>query len=266
MLLYFVFTKIPFAGVAALWKKVNIFFLLAASFLFLLSQILSAKRLEMFLKAREFNLSFRSNLALYFVGMFYNFFIPGGVGGDAYKVYLLHKKFGWGAKQITASLFTDRLNGLVAIGIIICFLAFILLNDFRVLLVVLLVVGIFISFFLVRKLFPNYHSVFWKALPASLAVQVLQVFSFIFLLKSIGITTGFVAYSLLFLASSVLSLVSFAGIGVREMLFLQASKFFDFSPEYSVSASLLFTLITAFFSLWGLFFQLRTLNLKTTDQ
>ena len=73
---------------------------------------------------------------------------------------------------------------------------------------------------------------------------------------------GFIYYSLLFLASSILSLLSFAGIGVREMLFLQASKYFDFSAQYSVSASLLFTVITAFFSLFGLYFQLRKLNLS----
>ena len=51
----------------------------------------------------------------------------------------------------------------------------------------------------------------------------------------------------------------------REMLFLQASKWFSFHPEISVSASLLFTMITAFFSLFGVIFQIRKLNLKLTE-
>ena len=55
------------------------------------------------------------------------------------------------------------------------------------------------------------------------------------------------------------------GVGVREMLFLQASKWFSFQPEISVSASLLFTMITAFFSLFGVIFQIRKLNLKPTE-
>jgi hypothetical protein len=67
------------------------------------------------------------------------------------------------------------------------------------------------------------------------------------------------------LASSILSLISFAGIGIREMLFLQASKWFGFQSEISVSASLIFTIITAFFSLFGVIFQIRKLNLKLTD-
>ena len=89
--------------------------------------------------------------------------------------------------------------------------------------------------------------------------------SFIFLLKSLDVTDNFTIYAVVFLASSVLSLISFAGIGVREMLFLQASKWFSFHPEISVSASLLFTMITAFFSLFGVIFQIRKLNLKLTE-
>jgi uncharacterized membrane protein YbhN (UPF0104 family) len=57
---------------------------------------------------------------------------------------------------------------------------------------------------------------------------------------------------IVFLGSSILSLISFAGIGVREFLFLQASGYFNFNASVSVSASLLFTVITAFFSLFGL--------------
>ena len=86
-----------------------------------------------------------------------------------------------------------------------------------------------------------------------------------FLLKSLDVTDNFTIYAVVFLASSVLSLISFAGIGVREMLFLQASKWFSFQPEISVSASLLFTMITAFFSLFGVIFQIRKLNLKLTE-
>lgn len=84
-------------------------------------------------------------------------------------------------------------------------------------------------------------------------------------LKSLDVTDNFTIYAVVFLASSVLSLISFAGIGVREMLFLQASKWFSFQPEISVSASLLFTMITAFFSLFGVIFQLRKLNLTLSD-
>lgn len=265
VLLYFVFTKIPFREVSKLWKTIDVFYLILGGIFFLTSQIISAKRLDFFLKKNEFNLSFKSNLELYFLGMFYNFFIPGGIGGDAYKIYLLNKKFGWSAKKLTSSLFADRLSGLIAICLIICLLGFFSLIEFKFWFILLFLGGLFLGFFIFRKLFSSFEKIYWKTLGFSFAVQFLQIFCFIFLLKSIAVTEGFVNYSLLFLGSSVLSLISFAGIGIREMLFLQASKYFEFSPEYSISASLIFTVITAFFSLFGLFFQLRTLNLKTTE-
>lgn len=266
VLLYFVFTKIPFSEVAALWKNVNVAYLAAAAILFLLSQIVSAKRLELYFTTANFNLSFKSNLELYFLGMFYNFFIPGGIGGDAYKIYLLNKKFGWSSRKLTSSLFNDRLSGLIAICLIICILMFLSLPEFKFHALGLSILGLVAGYYLTTKLFRNFKKIYFKGLGFSLTVQALQIFCFICLLKSIGVENGFVHYSLLFLASSILSLVSFAGIGVREMLFFQAARYFDFNPAYSVSASLLFTVITAFFSLLGLFFQIRTLNLKTTDQ
>ena len=265
-LLYFVFQKIPFREVIVLWAKTNVFYLVIAAILFLASQIISTKRLELYFNANDFHLSFRSNVELYFLGMFYNFFIPGGIGGDAYKVYLLHKNFGWSAKKITSSLFNDRLSGLLAICVLILIFSFNLLEaKFFPILFVLLVVGFFFTYFLTKKLFSTYNKVFFKAFSYSFLVQILQVISFIFLLKSLDVTNNLTIYAVVFFASSVLSLISFAGIGVREMLFLQASKWFSFHPEISVSASLLFTMITAFFSLFGVIFQIRKLNLKLTE-
>ena len=266
ILLYFVFQKIPFREVTKLWSNINFIYLLIASLLFLASQIISTKRLELFFKANNFHLSFYSNLKLYFIGMFYNFFIPGGIGGDAFKVYILNKNFDWNAKKITSSLFNDRLSGLLAICVLILGFSFNLLEaKFFPILFVLLVVGFFFTYFLTKKLFSTYTTVFFKAFSYSFLVQILQVISFIFLLKSLDVTDNFTIYAVVFLASSVLSLISFAGIGVREMLFLQASKWFSFQPEISVSASLLFTMITAFFSLFGVIFQIRKLNLKLTE-
>ncbi|MBW8361123.1 MAG: flippase-like domain-containing protein [Kaistella sp.] len=266
-LLYFVFKKIPFSEVGEILKKVHVFWLILAAVFFLASQVLSAKRLEFFLKTREFHLSFRSNLQLYFLGMFYNFFIPGGIGGDAYKIYLLHKKFGWSAKTLTSALFNDRLSGLLAICVLILLFSATLFEiQWSVLFLVAAFAGILLTFFITKRFFSTFQPVFFKGFVISLFIQILQILCFVFLLKSLGIAGHYIIYSIVFLASSVLSLISFAGIGVREMLFLQASHYFSFEPAVSVSASLLFTLITAVFSLFGWLFQLRKLNLKLTEE
>jgi len=266
-LLYFVFKKIPFRDVAQLWSTVHFGYVILAAVFFLASQILSTKRLEFYFHANDFNLSFRSNLELYFLGMFYNFFIPGGIGGDAYKVYILNKKFGWGAKKVTSALFNDRLSGLLAICVLILMTsAFLFEIKWIWLIIILALGGITFTYFLTKKLFSIYTDIFFKSFLLSIIVQLLQVICFILIMKSLGMNGNFTIYTVTFLGSSVLSLISFAGIGVREMLFLQASKYFDFNASVSVSASLLFTVITAFFSFFGIFFQLRKLNLTLTEK
>jgi len=134
------------------------------------------------------------------------------------------------------------------------------------LIIILALGGITFTYFLTKKLFSIYTDIFFKSFLLSIIVQLLQVICFILIMKSLGMNGNFTIYTVTFLGSSVLSLISFAGIGVREMLFLQASKYFDFNASVSVSASLLFTVITAFFSFFGIFFQLRKLNLTLTEK
>lgn len=257
-LLYFVFRKIPFRDIAKIWSKVNVFYVVLAAVFFLVSQVLSTKRLEFYLKANDFNLSFRSNLQLYFLGMFYNFFIPGGIGGDAYKIYILNKNFGWNIKKLTSSIFNDRLSGLLAICVLILCSSMVLLSGKLLFFAwILIVVGILMTFFITKRFFSVYDKIFFKMFLVSFLIQTLQIICFVFLLKSLGIKENFTIYIITFLGSSILSLISFAGIGVREFLFLQASKYFDFNASVSVSASLLFTLVTAFFSLFGIFSMFR---------
>lgn len=212
-------------------------------------------------------LSFTSNLELYFLGMFYNFFIPGGIGGDAYKVILLKNKFGWSGKKLTSALFNDRLCGLIAIiilgGIL---LSFLLASQYVwICLLASLLFGL-AGYVLMVFIFPMFIRIYIRSLLYSLILQAMQVACFVFLVKSLGMNDNPIIYAVTFLAGSILSLITFAGIGIREMMFLQASKFFEFNESLSVSASILFSLITIAFSFIGIYFQLRKLNLKLTDR
>jgi hypothetical protein len=67
-LLYFVFQKIPFREVTVLWAKTNAFYLVMATILFLASQIISTKRLELYFKANDFHLSFQKQFRTLFFG------------------------------------------------------------------------------------------------------------------------------------------------------------------------------------------------------
>ena len=77
-------------------KKIELkepFWLLVTFILFNLSQIVSAKRVHTYLSNINITPTFKYQLMLYYVGMFYNTLLPGGIGGDAYKAYKFQKAF-----------------------------------------------------------------------------------------------------------------------------------------------------------------------------
>ena len=194
--------------------------------------------------------------------MFYNFFIPGGVGGDAYKVYILNKTFKWPVKKLSAVVFIDRFYGLIAIGfisVLLCFLVpYFKTESLLWLLAVLLLLGIVASYFILNKWFKSFLQVSFKAIILSVFIQLLQCASVVLILLSLKVDVNtYLAYVLVFLVPSVLSIFSFSGIGVREIIFLQASTMFSFDASKAVTVGLLFSVLTAFVSLFGMVYHFR---------
>lgn len=266
LLLYFVFRKVPFAEVWELTKSSNVLYLILALIAFVGSQWFSSQRLLGYFHANSFRLQSMSNWKLYLVGMFYNFFIPGGIGGDAYKVFLLNKKFGWNVKKLSTSVFCDRLSGLLAIVILIEILSLAFLPGWwKALVFPAIIVTFFVAQFLFNKLFSSFKSIFFKSLLYSFGVQILQLVSIFLILNSFASVEDIWIYFMVFLVSAVLSVISFSGIGVREWLFLKAAQFYTFDAGISVSTAMLFSFITALVSLVGIGFQLSRFELKKEE-
>lgn len=274
LLFYFVVTKISFAEVFNIIKNSNVLLLLLSGVFLLLSQWVSSIRLNTFFHSIGYYLSNKSNHVLYLIGMFYNFFIPGGIGGDAYKVYKLHKKFDWNVKKLSAAIFIDRLSGLTAIGMLLVLLTvpfvqnlgWISSNFILIGLAVLLLILIPIMVFaLVQKLFPSFKKVYFKTLLLSVVVQVLQLICVYCLVLNFEVTSDLFSYLLVFLISVILSIVSFAGIGVREFVFYQAADLLHYNKDISVAIGLLFTFLTAILSLIGVFFQVKKIKLSLKE-
>jgi len=91
-------------------------------------------------------------------------------------------------------------------------------------------------------------------------VQVLQVLSAYFLFRALGGKGMEAGYLLVFLISSIVSMlpVSIGGAGLRELTFLYGSELMHLDTNISVSLSLLFYLISAFVSLFGIFYSLKS--------
>lgn len=89
--------------------------ILAAVVAYGLVEAAAAARWHVLLKVQDVHLSIPRMFSLFFIGMFYNQFFPGGTGGDIIKTYLLLKEApGKGAGALLAVLF-DRVIGLVAL-------------------------------------------------------------------------------------------------------------------------------------------------------
>ena len=86
------------------------------------SQIISSERLRNLMSVNGYKLSFKENGKLYLIGMFYNFFVPGGIGGDLYKTYLMKKFYSWKVKNTIKLIIQDRLIGLGVLFMLIIFL------------------------------------------------------------------------------------------------------------------------------------------------
>ncbi len=93
--------------------------LLAGSAASLLCLTISAIRWKLLLDAQGMELPFGRIASLYLIGHFFNAFMPGAVGGDVVKAYYVAKETDHKKAQAVATVFIDRLIGLLAL-IMLC--------------------------------------------------------------------------------------------------------------------------------------------------
>ena len=270
-LIYFIFSKLDYKEVLAILKKTNPFYLSLAAVFVVLSKIFASFRLNLYFHQLGVLLTQKSNLKLYLLGMFYNLFLPGGIGGDAYKGYVIQKKFPVKPKQVISALILDRLSGLLLIFSFSSLFAILLENEyfatFRFAIVVLAFAAIFVFWFLNKKFFTSFLPVFWKSFGYSALVQGTQVVSIILILKALSISLNTIAYLFVFMISSIISVLplTIGGIGSRELTFYYGADILGLNENTAVGISMVFFLITAAISLFGLIYHLKKPELKTLD-
>ena len=255
--LWYVTKKIDWALTWALLQESNKWWLVAATFLVAASKIVSAFRLNIYFKNIAINLSASHSLKLYWLGMFYNLFLPGGIGGDAYKVILLNRKYkDVPAKKIAAAVLLDRISGVVALALlaIVFYWSIYRGGSYSWWLLAAILPGFAVYYFSLKKVFPSFMPGFYSTFFLGFAVQVLQVICVFCIMQSIGITGHFAAFQLLFLLSSIVAILPFTigGLGAREVVFLWGAAQFALDPHQAVYISILFYLIHLLVSLVGL--------------
>jgi len=257
--LWYVSRKIDWGKSFAIIQQSNWLWLFIAIILFIASKIVSSIRLNVYFKNIHLGLSQSLNLKLYWLGMFYNLFLPGGIGGDAYKVILLNRTYQFSAKLLSAGVLLDRISGVVGLGILAVIYYYFVFHgaNYSLLLLCLLPVGIALYYLVVVKIFPSFVKGFWPTSWLGLAVQMLQALCAYSIMMALHINTHQTAYVLIFLLSSIIAILPFTigGLGAREVVFLWGSNTLlhitnDPTP---VSISITFYLITLVISLIGVY-------------
>lgn len=268
LLMYFIFTKVDFKEVIHTLKSANPFWLILATLLFILSKALNAFRLNLYFHAIAVPLTHLSNLKLYALGMFYNLFLPGGIGGDAYKGYVIKQKYDVKTKRIVGVLLLDRLSGMLLILVYSCILGalikFPIFNGLNWLFWVAIPVGVFVFWLINKHLFSYALPVFWGSFGYSALLQAIQLGATFCIINALGISENLLAYLFIFMISSVVSVIplTIGGIGSREVTFLYGAKWLGLDSNTAIGISFVFFLITAFVSFFGIGYHLKKPELE----
>ena len=265
-LLVFVFLNIDLGQVKALAFHPQRAPLLVGAFIaFNASKMVGALRLNIYQRHAAIHLSERDNLRLYYAGMFLNVFLPGGIGGDAYKILVLHRSHTLPLRTVVTTTLADRASGILALLFVLCMLLPMLALPWEAATATVFtlasaaaVVAVFVfgHRWCTRLDMQGVAGVF----ALGLAVQCLQLLCMGVLLLYVGAPARhYPAYLAVFLVSSVAATLplSIGGLGMREATFLFGVQMIRLDPTYGVIASSLFFLITVLSSLIGALFLTR---------
>lgn len=259
-LIVFVFRQIDVDRLASVvWNPKRLPLLLAALLLFNLSKMASALRLNLYQRHVGILLGERENLMLYYAGMFLNLFLPGGIGGDGYKVLVLHRRGAASVRTLLWIVLVDRISGLLIVLLLACMLLpFVHLpwpdETVRLLALAGAIAVVVIILAAHRALLHMDGISTASACGYGLAVQLLQLACMAMLLAYLQVPlVHYLAFLLMFLVSSVAAALplSFGGLGAREVTFLVGLDMLQIESTQGVLASSLFFLITVLSSLAG---------------
>jgi uncharacterized membrane protein YbhN (UPF0104 family) len=242
------------------------FALLLISFVFLnVAQVFSALRMQFYFESVGVKLNLAFSLMLYYVGMFYNLIFPGGIGGDAYKVYLIKKRMELSVKEGIRLLLANRANGLAILVILMLSSLYLIgishVIPFSAVIITLLIIISTISYFILAKwLLKEPFLVAFGALKYSIWVQAFTVISMMLVAVALGGEEHLPEYVFLFLLAAVMGVLplSIGGLGIREATFLYGAIYFNdwlgipLDKEFGVAISLTFFAISALASLIGM--------------
>lgn len=270
LIIYQLYNKVNISEILGYFRKLNWLHLLFAFLCFNVSYNLSAIRLKNYLRNGGINSSYKSSLNIGYRSSLVSNFLPGGVGGEGYKIYILNKIYMMNLVDAFKIVLSDRGSGMLALAI----LSFVLLpfaslkieivENYKWLLALL---GLLINLGLYRYITKKYLNETLKlsahALFYSLIVQLLCATAYYAILSDINPNIGIIEYSIAFFLSSVALVfpVSLGGIGIREISLVYSSYMLNIDTEIAITGAIIFYLISLVSSMFlGSYFFTRKIS------
>jgi uncharacterized membrane protein YbhN (UPF0104 family) len=264
-LLWLILHHVDTAKIEIDFQRISPLHLLLALVFVTIAQLISALRMRFLFRASEFMLNRKFAVILFYVGAFYNFLLPGGIGGDAYKVILVKKRMEIPAAQGIRLMLADRASGLCIMMLIILAMLYQIdishlfaYQGMAITLGIVVTLGGFLFF--CQWLLKQHPRTMLCSLPYSFGVQMLWVCALAALWSSLGQGRHLVEYVVLYCAASIVSMlpVSVGGLGIKEMTYYYGAKLFhqyaliDVDPELGITLSLCIFVLLFVASLPGL--------------
>ncbi len=265
LLLWLLFQQIDAGDIWQQAMAIPPHMLLLAFVCFTVAQIASTLRMNYYYRCVDKPLNFRFSLILYYVGLVYNVILPGGIGGDAYKVYLLKKKADFPVGEGVRIQLSNRFNGLL----VLCWtlLATLFFMPFKIdalaittTAVVALLMGTLAYFFFAHLVLKESIQTTLGAIGYSILVQGFTVMSMLVLWWSMSDGQFMAEYILLFQLASIAGMipVTVGGLGIREFTFFYGAELInrfthsELDPGLGVTISLLMFAMTVVSACLGL--------------
>ncbi|MDD5772797.1 MAG: lysylphosphatidylglycerol synthase transmembrane domain-containing protein [bacterium] len=277
-LIYFLLRKINFRELSSQFLNINYYFLFLGFTIQLLTVFVGSYRWQTLLSARDIRIGFKKLLSYSFIGMFFNFFLPGTSGGDFVRMYKVidhtEDKMYAGISVLAeriigtytmisfvfiASLFSFNLlphKLLITIfSVIIMFFCALMLFIFLKTWIISLINKMpgkgktsakikenVIIFYEAMHFFITHRQVLFKIMIISFFMQFLSIMSCYFVAKAIGLSLSvfyfFIFVPVMFFITAIP--ISLSGIGVREGVFVYLFSKAGVPSDTAVMISLLF--------------------------
>lgn len=244
------------------------------------AQVICAMRMRFFFNASGFEMGKYYAIVLYYVGTFYNFLLPGGVGGDAYKVVLVRRRMEIPAIRGIHIMLADRASGLCIVLLTmyggLYLMGFAAVPYGRLMLILATITTPYAYVVASRKLLRQNAADMVSSLQYSLVSQMMWVAIVVVLTKAIGHGGHIIAYITLYCAAAIASMipVSVGGLGLREMTYFYGAGIIhrmvgqEVDPNLGMAISLSMFMLMFISSLPGLFWlnKVGVLTIKASER